>query len=307
MRFTSLLYFYFIFTCFSFGQPNNGITFINNLPSNLPMGFTKDTIIDANGGGGVTIAVGNLEGIYNISIEVYINGVWTYQVSTTGGGIVSWGTGQKMVVNTISSSGNNSCSTISGNDTIDMEDGIGNSSSKMVCIYDGVLPMTYHALNVVSKNNQCHIIWSVASQVNNEKYIIEHSNDERNFSIIGEIAGDGTNNETKHYEYIHTLPSIGINYYRIKQQDYDGKYSYSEIASVRYDGDGETSIYPNPATSEVTISTTEPTSVQVMDVYGRLLVNRDISDRQNTINLSELPTGILIFVVGDQRFKVLKE
>jgi hypothetical protein len=89
--------------------------------------------------------------------------------------------------------------------------------------------------------------------------------------------------------------------------DYDGQYSYSDIASVRYNGNGESSIYPNPATSEVNISTTEPTSVQVTDVYGRLLLNRDISDGQNTINLSELPTGILIFVVGDQRFKVLKE
>ena len=89
--------------------------------------------------------------------------------------------------------------------------------------------------------------------------------------------------------------------------DYHGKYSFRNIANVRYNGNGETSIYPNPATSEVTISTAEPTSVQVMDVYGRLLLNRDISDRQNTIYLSELPSGILIFAVGDQRFKVLKE
>ncbi|MBK9737728.1 MAG: T9SS type A sorting domain-containing protein [Saprospiraceae bacterium] len=89
--------------------------------------------------------------------------------------------------------------------------------------------------------------------------------------------------------------------------DYDGKYSYSDIASVIYDGTGETNIYPNPATSEVNISTTEPTSVQVMDVYGMVLLNRDISDGQNTINLSTLPAGILVFVVGDQRYKVLKE
>jgi hypothetical protein len=157
------------------------------------------------------------------------------------------------------------------------------------------------------KNGKSHISWSVASQINNEKYIIEHSKDGKNFSPIGEIAGDGTSNETKHYEYIHPSPSIGMNYYRIKQVDYDGKYSYSDIASLRYDGNGETSIYPNPATSEVNISTTEPTSMQIMDVYGRLLLNRDIYDGQNTINLAELPTGILIFVVGDQRFKVLKE
>ena len=121
---------------------------------------------------------------------------------------------------------------------------------------------------------------------------------------IGEIAGDGTSNEIQHYKYIHKSPSTGINYYRIKQVDYDGKYSFSDIASVRYGGSGETNIYPNPASDEVTISTTEPTLVQIMDVYGRLLLNRDVSDRQNTINLSELPTGILIFVIGDQRYLV---
>ncbi len=170
------------------------------------------------------------------------------------------------------------------------------------------LPVTWSSTPIAKiKNNQTHLSWLVANQINNDKYIIEHSKYGRDFSPIGEMEGDGTTNETKHYEYIHTSPSIGINYYRIKQVDYDGQYSYSDIASVRYDGNIETNIYPNPATSDITITTTEPTSVQIMDVYGRLLLNRDISEDQNTINLSEIPTGILIFVVGYQRYKVLKE
>jgi trimeric autotransporter adhesin len=98
-----------------------------------------------------------------------------------------------------------------------------------------------------------------------------------------------------------------MNYYRIKQVDYDGKYSFSDIASVRYDGNGESSIYPNPASSEVTITTTEPTSFQIMDVNGKVHSKQEISEGQNTINLAGLPTGIFIFVVGDQRYKVLKE
>ena len=158
-------------------------------------------------------------------------------------------------------------------------------------------------------NNQTHITWSVATQSNNEKYIIEHSNPESfrdgsNFLPIGEIAGDGTSNETKHYEYIHTSPSIGINYYRIKQVDYDGQYSYSDIASMRYDGDNNITIYPNPTTSEVSITTSEPTTLQILDVYGRLLTKQAISEGQNTINLSELPKGIFIFAVADQRYLV---
>ena len=91
------------------------------------------------------------------------------------------------------------------------------------------------------------------------------------------------------------------------QVDYDGKYNYSDIAPVRYEGDSSKNIYPNPTTSEVTINILSATTLRIMDVYGKLYTQQTISEGQNTINLSALPTGILIFVVGDRRFKVLKE
>ncbi len=182
------------------------------------------------------------------------------------------------------------------------------SVTESFTIVNGPLPVRwmYQLTGKVIKT-KTHITWSVATQINNEKYIIEYSKDGRTLSQIGEIAGDGNSNVTKHYEYIHTSPSIGMNYYRIKQVDYDGKYSYSDIASVRYDGTRETNIYPNPTTSEVNISTSEPTSLQIMDIYGRVLKRQNLSEGQNTVEISELPSGILIFVVGDCRFKVLKE
>ncbi|MBK8627028.1 MAG: hypothetical protein IPN86_16105 [Saprospiraceae bacterium] len=89
------------------------------------------------------------------------------------------------------------------------------------------------------------LVYKAISQIGNNDCATTSGKDELyvddgtgNFSPIGEIEGDGTSNITKHYEYIHTSPSLGINYYRIKQLDYDGKYSYSDIASVRYDGSG---------------------------------------------------------------------
>lgn len=253
----------------------------------------------------------------NIIIEVYDNQIPrqirnTISASGTYGVNPSIGSGvmhnDSLVYKAISQIGNNDCATTSGKDELYVDDGT-NVFLGIKCVgTNSAMPITYSkTLEATQKQNSTILTWSVATQINNDKYIIEHSIEGGNFSPIGEIEGDGTSNITKHYEYIHTLPSLGINYYRIKQLDYDGKYSYSDIASVRYDGSGETNIYPNPATSEVTITTTEPTSVQVMDVYGRLLINRDISDGQNTLNISALPSGILIFVVGDQRYKVLKE
>ena len=148
---------------------------------------------------------------------------------------------------------------------------------------------------------------STAIQISNEKYFIEHSKYGRTFSPIGEIAGNGTSNETKHYEYIHASPSIGTNYYRIKQVDYDGKYSYSDIARVRYEEESNISIYPNSTTSVVNITASVQTTLQIIDVYGRVIMKQEISEGQNTIDLSELPSGIFIFVVGDLKFMVLKE
>jgi hypothetical protein len=115
-------------------------------------------------------------------------------------------------------------------------------------------------------------LWSVASQVNNSHFIIEHCTDGRLYSEKGKVQGHDNTPETKHYTYIHETPSKGINYYRIKQVDYDGQGSYSDVGSVMYEPDSkEISIYPNPAMSEVTISITASTSMQVMDVYSRLV------------------------------------
>jgi len=292
-----------------FSQPNNGVTFINNLP-NMTVGETYEIIIDGNGAGGITVEVDNLDGTYNCDIEnwILISGNWVFINSLMTQGLISLGQGQKMIARAISDTGNNPCSSVSGEDHFTGNDSQGNQVDKNVCVYSGTLPVTWQSPPTsIIKNGKSHITYSVATQINNEKYIIEHSKDGKTFSPIGEIAGDGTSNETKHYEYIPTSPSIGMNYYRIKQVDYDGKYSYSDIASERYDVNGKTSIYPNPASSEVTITNTAPTSLQIMDVYGRVLTKEDISEGQNTINLAGLPSGMLIFVVGDRRFKVLKE
>jgi len=297
-----------------FTQPNNGVAFINNLP-NMTVGETYEIIIDGNGGGQFDCATDNIEGTYNSDIErwVFINNNWLFAGSTMNNGLLTFIPGDKMIARALSDIGSNSCASSSGIDNIIGEDGQGNFVDKNVCVYSGTLPVIWQSpTTVIIKNGESHITFSVATQLNNEKYIIEHSHPESfrdgsNFSPIGEIAGDGTSNETKHYEYIHSSPTIGINYYRIKQVDYNGKYSYSDIVSVRYEGDSNINIYPNPTTSEVTINVPSATTLRIMDVYGKLYTHEAISEGQNTINLSELPSGILIFAVGDQRFKVLKE
>ena len=179
-----------------------------------------------------------------------------------------------------------------------------------IACFNPPLPITWLTQpKLVLNNKSIDIHWSVTNQINNDKFIIEHSGDGRFFSPIGEVDGDGTNNEDRHYEHTHNTPTIETNYYRIKQIDFDGQYSYSIIASMVFDGDhGDIAIYPNPSTDQVTVSVPEDMEVSVVDMMGRVLKKESLSKEKNRIDVSDLPTGIYIFTIGtNKNRKFIKE
>lgn len=321
MRIFILWIFLFFSLNYSFSQ-NNLPDWVASRPSPANVGYVSSVVIPVswpiNIFGEITTWIENsIDDYDNVIIEVHDSSTPrqirnTLSFSGTYGINPATSVGvqrlDSLVYKAVNQQGNNVCATISGEDLLNIDDG-SNFFNNYKCVGNQVLPVTWIFIPFATiKDNSCQIIWSVFTQLNNDKYTIEHSTDGRSFSPIGEIAGDGTSNIIKHYEYIHTSPSIGINYYRIKQVDYDGKYSYSDIANVRYDGSGETNIFPNPATSNVTITTSVHTSLQIVDVYGRVLSKEDISEGQNTIDLEQLPNGFYIFALenGD-RYKILKE
>jgi hypothetical protein len=139
------------------------------------------------------------------------------------------------------------------------------------------------------------LTWSVSNQTANDKFIIEHSLNAKDFLPIGEIKGDGNHTTERHYEYTHRTPSPGINYYRIKQIDVDGKYSYSNMANVPYKGDGETiKVYPNPSSAHITVVVQDRhknRSIQIYNSIGLFIKEASI-DNSNRVNVSDLPQGV---------------
>jgi hypothetical protein len=245
--------------------------------------------------------VNNCELIGN---ELCLGGYWNFNQGTAGGN-----NSGETTLNDLHSNNNDGTLTnftLSGSTSnwVTSVAGISGSCSNVMC---SALPVDLieFAGNVYNKG--VNLKWITANELNNLGFDIQKSNNGRYWQVIDFIEGKGTTNEINEYQYQDSNPYSGINYYRLRQIDYDGQYNYSDIAIVRYEGNGESSIYPNPATSEVTITITEPTTLQIMDVYGRVLINQNIPEGQNTINLSELPVGILIFMLGDQRYKVMKE
>ena len=73
--------------------------------------------------------------------------------------------------------------------------------------------------------------WSTATETNNNGFEIQRSFDGKSFAAVGFVTGHGTSTEPNNYSYIDEDQS-GKVYYRLKQHDYNGTYSYSNIIYV---------------------------------------------------------------------------
>ncbi len=88
------------------------------------------------------------------------------------------------------------------------------------------------------------ITWTTAEEKNNDFFSIERSEDGQTFEKIEEIDGAGNSNQVLKYKTMDDHPLQGVSYYRLKQTDFDGKYTYSPLRAINR---GSVSISNDPA------------------------------------------------------------
>ncbi|KXX67315.1 hypothetical protein AVL50_28455 [Flammeovirga sp. SJP92] len=110
------------------------------------------------------------------------------------------------------------------------------------------LPVELLYFNTTKKEEGVLVEWSTASEINNEKFIVERSIDKKAWYEITTIQGAGNSNVPLKYEYLDTeVPNSSIIYYRLKQIDFDGAASiYGPNAVSNSSTAPELNIYPNP-------------------------------------------------------------
>lgn len=112
--------------------------------------------------------------------------------------------------------------------------------------------------------------WSTSKEVNNDRFEIEKSDDGISFEPLTVVSGAGNSSQNKEYEHIDQLPYNGITYYRLKQYDYSGLYSYSEIIAInKNENINSVSVYPNPAKDylHIKLNLFNKTDLQI-DIYN---------------------------------------
>jgi hypothetical protein len=135
---------------------------------------------------------------------------------------------------------------------------------------------------------EVRLAWSTASEINNKGFEVEMSADGRNYEKIAFV--EGANNSTTIQSYSHTTIQPYDRYYRLRQVDFDGKFSYSPVIFV--EGlVGKIVVYPNPNNGKFTISVGK----DKLDLPARLLnaVGKEVwRGMQTEVRTTGLPTGV---------------
>jgi len=162
------------------------------------------------------------------------------------------------------------------------------------------------SVQLTSFNGECNksqqkLSWSTASEINNDYFTIEGSLDGIEFYTLDRITGAGNKNTQTNYNWTdYTISNLTSRYYRLKQNDFDGIYTYSPIIFNNCKKTkGDILIYPNPFSKELNIvlsqeSNSEETVILIYDHLGRLVYEKLKKNTQN-INIKipdQLPNGI---------------
>tara|TARA_R110001592_G_scaffold36893_2_gene123608 strand:- start:436 stop:2217 length:1782 start_codon:yes stop_codon:yes gene_type:complete len=173
------------------------------------------------------------------------------------------------------------------------------------------LPIKLLNFNTNNKGKEVYIDWSTLTEINNDYFTIEKSEDAINFKSIGIIKGAGNSNDILSYNFIDYNNQSQVLYYRLKQTDYNGDFSYSKInvVDLRDDKLDEWSFYPNPANEIINLKGNIE-EIELLDVSGNLIKQYfNLGSNQMNISINDVKSGIYLLKVklmsGKTGFKKL--
>ncbi len=140
---------------------------------------------------------------------------------------------------------------------------------------DDGLPIELLSFTAKSNHSNIEISWQTASEVNNNYFVLESSSEGINFDDLTQVSGAGNSNEIKNYSFTDNRVHSGIVYYRLKQVDYDGKFTYSKIISANNSLNKLTlnNVYTDDSKLLLNIDNTQNSmaEVEIIDVTGRVI------------------------------------
>ncbi|MDA3615042.1 T9SS type A sorting domain-containing protein [Polluticaenibacter yanchengensis] len=179
------------------------------------------------------------------------------------------------------------------------------SSDRVQLISSAVLPVSIIDFDAARAGNIAVLNWKTASETNNKGFEVERSTDGVSWLGIGFIeskANGGNSSNELAYTFNDHTPDKGMNYYRLRQTDVNGKVEYSAVRQLNFGNNAAlVKLYPNPAKTLVKMTGVEPgTLIRIDDISGKtVLTSVRTGGTQETwaVNISALPKGTYMIII----------
>ncbi len=215
--------------------------------------------------GNYTQTSGNISGADNPLLPA--GGCGTVNVDGTSnitGGLFGAGTGR---LGMCDASTRNTSGNLTGFDNEAVALGFVAALGREKCNCFVALPVTLVYFRAAYSEGQVKLNWATASEEDNDYFTVEKSKDGVEFTEVTRVKGAGTVSGLRTYQSMDTQPYEGTSYYRLKQTDLDGKFTYSNIRSVNAGGSSRSaSVFPNPVAQDGFVQVAV-NSEQTGDIY----------------------------------------
>ncbi|WP_461790559.1 phospholipase D-like domain-containing protein [Pedobacter sp.] len=171
--------------------------------------------------------------------------------------------------------------------------------------YVAPLPVVLTKFEAKKSFNSVLINWSTATEKDNSHFEVIKSADGKNWKAVASVNGAGNSNQLNHYNAVDKMPYAGINYYQLKQVDFDGGSSSSEMKVVDFKVDEFTKLSANYSSSLLTISVQAATkgnaNLALYDIGGKKMVTlqHTLVNGSNSISIPvNLQNGIYVLMMN---------
>lgn len=173
---------------------------------------------------------------------------------------------------------------------------INNNSDFIVARYNNnsTLPISLVSFTGMKKSKSILLNWNTNLERNNNYFIIQRSSDGRHFQDIHKVKSTGNSTQVRQYNYEDFFPINGINYYRLKQVDFDGHFTSSRIILVNFNLLPSIVLYPNPVKNILIIRgliSLTLTEVRIIDFSGKTLQKLYTNNNNFEIDVKSLLGG----------------
>jgi hypothetical protein len=166
------------------------------------------------------------------------------------------------------------------------------------------LPVNFTLFNAACNNGTVNLLWKTSGETDSRNFVVERSNDGRNWQGITTIGSSGQSTSEKTYSFTDAA-ATSTSMYRIAETGLNGKITYSSVIKGNCAGNKLFSVFPNPVRSHtvIDISVDQKTrlNISLVDVRGAVVQQQQVSVMKGTnqvdVNMSTLPKGTYTLMV----------